>query len=73
MLTAPLFHHLVVGPSDPTTNTDTAELGNLSLRTEQFSFDPVSVLGEAQYGSSQQPFDEQLAHLKSLNPKECAQ
>jgi len=38
-------------PSGPTTNTDTVEPRNLSHRTEQFSFDPVSVLGEAQYGS----------------------
>jgi hypothetical protein len=38
-------------PSDPTTCTDTAEPENLSLRTEQFCFVPVSVLGEVQYGS----------------------
>jgi hypothetical protein len=49
---------------------DTAEPENLSLGTEQFSFDPVSVSGEMHYGSGQRPYDALLGHPISLNPKE---
>jgi hypothetical protein len=44
---------------------DTAEPGNLSLRTDEFAFDPVSVLAEAQYGSGQRPYDGLLGTRKA--------
>ncbi len=53
-----------------TTHTDTAESGNLSLRNDEFSIGPVSVLGEVPYEMSQRQRDGPFAHRKRLNPKE---
>jgi hypothetical protein len=71
MLTAPYSHHLVLGlPPIPLLIQTPPSPETCHSGTDEYSCDPVSVLGEMHYETGTRPYDGSLALSNCSDPKE---